>query len=123
MVRAFAFFLFLISLVACKGPTTEEAVVYVTDIVARGNDGVPSEFCAEFSLTKDEAQYFFNNATQVSTRDIHDSYSFLPCFVKGVGSLNNKKCEWEIRAGGTSNITCEGNSISMACEDCLPIPD
>lgn len=123
MVRVFAIGLFLISLNACKGPNTVETVVNVTDIVATGNDGVSGEFCAEFSLTKEEAQYFFNNATRVSARDIHDTYSFLPCFVKGVGYLNNQKCEWEIRAGGTSSIECGDQSIFMACEDCLPIPE
>lgn len=123
MVRALATGFFLISLIACKGPNAEETVVNVTDIVARGNDGVSGEFCAEFSLTKDEAQYFFSNATQVSARDIHNTYSFLPCFVKGVGYLKNNKCEWEIRAGGTSRIECEDRSIFMACEDCLPIPE
>jgi len=123
MVRIFAICFFLMSLAACKGLDTEETVINVTDIVATGNDGVSGEFCAEFSLTKDEAQYFFNNATQVSARDIHDSYSFLPCFVKGIGYVKNKKCEWEIRAGGTSSIMCENRSITMVCEDCLPIPE
>ncbi|MCH9692285.1 MAG: hypothetical protein K0U59_09545 [Gammaproteobacteria bacterium] len=123
MVKTFAICFFLISLAACKGFDTKETVIDVTDIMSSGNDGVSGEFCADFSLNKDEAQYFFNNATRVSARDIHDNYAFLPCFVKGVGYLNNKNCEWEIRAGGTSSITCEDMSITMACEDCLPIPE
>lgn len=111
------------SLAACKGLKTEKTAFNVTDIVAVGTDGVSGEFCAKFSLTEDEAQYFFDNATQVSERDMHDHYSFLPCFVKGDGYLNNKKCEWEIRAGGTSNIMCEDQSVIMACEECLPTPE
>ncbi|GAB2199001.1 hypothetical protein MAH4_31230 [Sessilibacter sp. MAH4] len=123
MVRIFIISFFLTFLVACKGLDTKNSVINVTDIVAKGNDGVSGEFCVNFSLTKNEAQYFFNNAMQVSPKDIHDNYSFLPCFVKGVGYMGTKKCEWEIRAGGTSSIMCEDRSIIMACEDCLPIPD
>ncbi len=123
MVRILAICLFLISLVACKELNTEETVISVTDVVAKGNDGVSGDFCTKFSLTKDEAQYFFNNAAQVSERDLHDRYSFLPCFVKGFGYVDSKKCEWEIRAGGTSSILCEDRSVTMACEECLPIPE
>ncbi len=121
MVKTFSIFCFSVSLVACTSVNTKENVIEVANIVAVGNDGVSGEFCSDFSLAKDEAQYFFDNAKQVSARDIHDSYSFLPCFVKGEGYLNKKKCEWEIRAGGTSSIVCEDQSILMACEDCLPI--
>lgn len=120
MVRSSLIFYFAVSLAACTSSNIKQNVIKVTDIVTTGNDGVSSEFCAAFSLTKDEAQYFFDNAKQVSAKDIHDNYAFLPCFVAGKGLLNEKQCEWEIRAGGTSNIVCEDQSILMACEDCLP---
>lgn len=123
MVREFAILLFLISMTACKGAKIEEHSINVTSIVNTGNDGASGDFCAAFSLTKDEAQHFFNNAKQVSAKEIHDSYSYLPCFVTGEAYLNNKKCEWEIRAGGTSSIVCEDLSFTMACKDCLPMPE
>jgi hypothetical protein len=123
MVKALSIFIFSVSFAACSGVHTEQSVIQVTNIVTAGNDGVSSEFCADFSLTKKEAQYYFNNAKQVSARAIHDSYSFLPCFVIGEGYLNNKKCKWEVRAGGTSSVVCEDQSLLMVCEDCLPIPE
>ncbi len=123
MVKTFLIFYLAVSLIACTDMNTKSSVIKVTNIVGAGNDGASSEFCAGFSLTKEEAQYYFDNAKQVSAKDIHDNYSFLPCFVSGEAHVNKKKCEWEVRAGGTSNITCEDQSILMACESCLPMPE
>jgi len=123
MMRLFIILFCLISIVACKAVDTEDHIINVTNIITTGNDGVSGDFCADFSLTKDEAQHFFNNAKQASTKEIHDNYSYLPCFVTGEAHLNDKKCKWKIRAGGTSSITCEDLSFTMACEDCLPIPE
>jgi hypothetical protein len=123
MVKIFSIFCLALSLTACIGLNAKESVIKVTDIVSAGHDGITSEFCAAFSLSKENAQYYFDNAKQVSARDIHDNYSFLPCFVAGEGHLNKNKCKWEIRAGGTSSITCKEQSILMACEDCLPRPE
>ncbi len=120
MVKIFLIIFFSVSLTACVVMNTKNGSLRVTNIVASGYDGVSSEFCASFSLTKDEAQYYFDNAKQVSARDIHDNYSFLPCYVSGEANLNNQICEWEVRAGGTSHITCGNQSMLMGCEDCLP---
>lgn len=91
MVKTFSIFCFAVFLVACSGANKKDSVIKVTSIVAVGNDGESGEFCAAFSLTKDEAQYFFDNAIQISARETHDNYSFLPCFVTGEGYLNKKK--------------------------------
>ncbi|MBL4607758.1 MAG: hypothetical protein JKY01_08020 [Pseudomonadales bacterium] len=123
MVKTLLIFCFVISQIACTAINTKSSIIKVTNIVGAGNDGASSAFCADFSITKEEAQYYFDNAKQVSAKDIHDNYSFLPCFVSGEGYLNNKKCAWEVRAGGTSNIRCGEQSILMACENCLPVPE
>jgi len=122
MVKILSMFWCSIFLASCAGVIAEKSIIKVANILTTDNDGVSSEFCADFSLTKDEAQYFFDRAKQVSTKDIHDNYYFLPCFVTGEGYLNNEYCEWEIRAGGTSSIVCKDQSIFLACEDCLPTP-
>ncbi|WP_188151072.1 hypothetical protein [Teredinibacter waterburyi] len=123
MVKILSIFSFVVFLAACTDVDTKENVISVGNIVNTGNDGATSEFCSDFSLTKEQAQDFFKNAEQVTARDIHDNYSFLPCFVTGEGYLNEQKCEWKIRAGGTGSIECEDISILMACEDCLPIQE
>lgn len=94
----------------------------VTNILSIGNDGGTSDFCADFSLTKVEVQYYFDHAKLASTKTIHDDYAFLPCYVLGTGIVNATQCQWQIWAGGTSRIRCSDKVTLMACDDCLPVP-
>lgn len=120
MLKILLIIFFAVCMVACTSVATKENVFKVEKVGTVGSDGASkNEFCADFFLTKNQAQQFFNKAKQVSGKDIHDKYSFLPCFVRGDGYSNNKKCEWEVRAGGTSIIQCADELTHMACEECL----
>lgn len=87
-----------------------------------GTDNSTPAFCSNFSLSLEQAQMFFDRAEEISPREMHDAYDYLPCYVQGKASYDDQNCEWEVRAGGTGRITCGENSALMACRDCLPTP-
>jgi len=86
-----------------------------------GTDNGEGKFCSNFYLEKNEAQFFFNRAKIISSKQLHDSYSFLPCFVRGKGQLKKLECTWEVRAGGTGEITCGEKVYLYGCSDCQDI--
>ena len=61
--------------------------------------------CVNFSLTPEQATEFINRSIIVDHRSIHDHYDFAPCYVRGTGLLKAGIARWEIRAGGTGEIT------------------
>lgn len=113
----------LITLLSTSGCAKEgKPDLEVTGVTGKGTDSDSGAFCADFSLTSEQAQRYFDKAQRVSATEIHDHYDFLPCFVKGEARLNGQACEWEIRAGGTGQFTCGKESSLTACKDCLPPP-
>lgn len=93
--------------------------IEITKVTSSGVEGGTGEFCSDFSLTKEQAQQYFEQATEVSIQEIHDKYSVLPCFVAGAGTFENKDCSWEVRAGGTGHVDCGEKSFLIGCEDCF----
>ena len=92
----------------------------VTEITEIGTEGSSGDFCADFVLTKKQAQAYFAHASTVTQSAVHDDYDVLPCFVRGRGKRGNQQCEWEINAGGTGHVNCAQQSYQTACKDCLP---
>jgi len=74
--------------------------------------------CKKFSLDNKQAKTILNKSFIINARIMHDKYDYLPCYVKGTASHNNKQCQWEIRAGGTIEVECNGSNYILACDDC-----
>lgn len=90
----------------------------VLSVDSAGHDGKVGEFCSDFNLDRNEAQSFFERAQIISFKQLHDSYSFLPCFVRGKAQVKKMICDWEIRAGGTGEIMCGEKVYIYGCTNC-----
>ena len=113
------FFILLVSfLVSCHAPVKN--YLLVTAVAGVDVDKGTSGYCANFYLTKKQAQQYFLEAKAVSIETIHDDYEVLPCFVYGYGELKNEQCQWQIRAGGTGHVNCANDSFLTGCKNCLP---
>ncbi len=79
-------------------------------------------FCAEFTLTKAQAETFFNRGKEINTITMHNEYDWLNCYVEG--RLSNKAlgyidCRYSIQAGGTAAIQCSSDKAYIwACDNC-----
>lgn len=82
----------------------------------------PSILCAGFGLTDDPSQQFLNRSKPITVQQMHDHYSYLPCYVKGKvakGGQTRQVCDFTIRAGGTVELACEdGEDYIYACDTC-----
>lgn len=89
-------------------------------IIEKGvNEKDPSkEICANFTLTKEEVRQFFKQADIISFSKIHDSYNWLPCFVRGTYTKEGKVSEWDINAGGFATVKSSETTTYLGCEDC-----
>jgi hypothetical protein len=93
----------------------------VLSVDSAGHDGKVGEFCSDFNLDRNEAQSFFERAQIISFKQLHDNYSFLPCFVRGKAQVKKNICDWEIRAGGTGEIMCGEKVYIYGCTNCNDI--
>lgn len=121
MVKNIIITLFFLVLIACgksEDSSKSENVVF-SDVVVM-DSGVDEEnaFCKNFKLTNEQAVSFFKRSHLISTKIMHDKYDYLPCYVKGTSKIKDKKCNWEIRAGGTSEISCSDTNYILACDKC-----
>jgi hypothetical protein len=87
-----------------------------------GSDQANS-LCEKFNLTDNEVLAFFKKSEEVVGIAIHYEYDYLPCYVKGTISVDHdktsKKCEFTIRAGGTSELACPNEEAKFyACKKC-----
>jgi hypothetical protein len=105
---------------ACGAQNSER----VSGITVTGN-GTDKEgaFCQSFNLTSAQAKDFFQLATPVTSREIHNKYEYLECYVQGKGLYQGEECSWQIRAGGTASVDCptKGNHLfgCLSCEHLL----
>jgi hypothetical protein len=106
-------------LLSCCIPATRRVGLDAVRLTATGVDE-PGAFCADFSLTPEQVTAFFARATRVGPMEAHDLL-YLPCFVRGRGSLNGQEVTWEVRAGGTGRI--EGELYGCrTCDDLFSGP-
>lgn len=89
--------------------------VYVADFASEA-----PELCgtADVDLSHAEARAFLSRASQVDFRTIHDHYDYAPCYVEGTARYAKNPCEWQIRAGATGYIECNGVRKYLVCDDC-----
>ena len=91
---------------ACEaGPHLGAATNVV--IAETGNDD-PSDSageCLDFKLSDSQARAFLNRASIVTSYEIHDSFNWFPCYVRGTAEFRGLPATWEIRAGGTGTVT------------------
>jgi len=103
----------------CVANNISKIDIHVSNVSSVGTDGGSDEFCSDFSLSVQEAQEFFTSANVISTKEMHDSFNHLPCFVRGSCVIESKICEWEIRAGGTAVVTSGSTELIFGCEECF----
>ena len=117
-------FIILISTLAASCSSKEPVgKLIVTEITESGTDGGRQEFCSGFTLSKNAAETFFEQAKPISVEKLHNSYDFLPCYTRGKALMGKEQCLWEIRAGNTGELTCGAKATKLlACDDCLPTP-
>ena len=118
MVRFIGLLVMMLFIVACANEK-QNGFIEITKMISSGIEGGTGEFCSDFSMTKEQAQQYFEQATEVSIQELHDRYSVLPCFVAGAGTFENEDCSWEVRAGGTGHVDCGEKSFLTGCEDCF----
>ena len=92
----------------------------VYTIAQRGTDGDKKAFCSDFDMTEAQVEDFFRRSTVISFKTLHDQYDYLPCYVSGSAIINDKTCDWEVRAGGIGIKSCDNIIEYHVCEDCLP---
>ncbi|MES2675872.1 MAG: hypothetical protein V4660_16650 [Pseudomonadota bacterium] len=119
-MRKILFCIALLSGAVCASQTIKFSGANVT---TRGSDE-PDSFCQNFNLTNQEVLTFFTRAKEVSAKEIHDQYDYLPCYVKGTIALKDSSstlrgCTFHIRGGGTAELACDNEEIKLyVCKTC-----
>lgn len=109
-----------LNLLACstnmpKKPASEFSNIYIQHV---GMDQ-GGEFCKDFTLTTDQVGQYFKQAREVTFKQLHDEYDYLPCFVKGTLLRQALACEFEIRAGATAELNCNNDKpYFYVCTTC-----
>ncbi len=116
-MKRFAFLIsaLLLTIAGCASAIPEFSNTHISAV---GSDS-PNEFCSDFSLTDEQALEFLGRSREVEIDVFHNDYDYLPCYVKGTTTRNRSKCGFEIRAGGTVELSCDnGKGILMVCDTC-----
>ena len=88
-------------------------------VLVRGFDS-GGEFCKDFDLDSSQVKKFFDKAKVKTSREIHDEFDYLPCYVQGSSITEGQTVHWEIRAGGTARVTYpDGLYNEFGCTDCF----
>lgn len=109
----------LFSVTACASQTIKFSDANVT---TRGSDE-PNSLCQNFKLTNHEALTFFTKATEITAKELHDQYDYLPCYVNGTiarkdAPSNLHNCTFSVRGGGTAELACNKEVKLYACKTC-----
>jgi hypothetical protein len=80
----------------------------------------PGAFCSGFSLTESQARAFFAKAKPATEKQIHDEFTWLPCFVDGtIARGSGPPLKWRIRAVGIGVVfRSDGTQEWLGCRDC-----
>lgn len=108
----------MILLLACYSCTSKEPLATDINVSEIGSDS-PDAFCRDFSLSPAQVSEFFEKAREVEVKEFHDDYLYLPCYVKGTLNIKGENCHYEVRAGGTGEVTCDdGAGYLFVCDSC-----
>ncbi|MDH5545400.1 MAG: hypothetical protein OEZ43_07400 [Gammaproteobacteria bacterium] len=111
-------FLGLLLVASCTQSLDTNNRIAVVSVDQAGTDENKAEFCSDFNLSKADAQSYFDKAEVISAETMHDEFEFLPCFVRGKCQLNDKSCQWEIRAGGVAHVDFGEKTEIYGCNSC-----
>ena len=103
---------------ACAGGSMWQSLISDVYIEGFQPDDIQSCRSPYVPLGHARARDFFRRARQVDYKVIHDHYDVAPCYTEGTLKYFNNTCKWEIRAGVTGDIKCEGNTQYFVCDDC-----
>jgi len=86
-----------------------------------GTDDAPSsDLCHNFILSVTAIKEVFSVSKILSMKDIHDKYELLPCWIRGTIESRQGQYKWEIRAGGTGELTLpNGEVVLFGCKECI----
>lgn len=116
--------LVLMTFIGCRAnPPAQTASVeeiYVDDF---HSDDAMSCDPSDVPLDHRDAREFFRRARRITSRELHDHYDLAPCYVAGPVRYGDRPCAFQIRAGATGTITCDGERFEFACDTCRALFD
>jgi hypothetical protein len=90
------------------------SAIQVQDVGADDTDA----FCAAFTLSEEQVREFFGKAQNIDRAVFNSTYDYLPCFVRGTAESAIGHLKWEIRAGGTGEVSDPaGKRTYFGCSD------
>lgn len=119
MVKQLSFFI-LLTLMGCSASTPSKPSIVVDNIHIQDVGSDPGgEICEGFSLDASQVKHFFSQAQNITFKQLHDEFDYLPCFVKGTLIQQGQSCSFSIRAGATAELSCsDGTQSFYACTAC-----
>ncbi len=62
-------------------------------------DEIQNQICKDFRVNQMQVRRMFSSYKLVSTKEIHDNYDWLPCYIKGTIKVKAKSFSFSARAG------------------------
>ena len=108
----------VIALTACA--KTDSQLNQITDVYVEDFGSTDIKTCrpSDVDLSNTEVKDYFLRAREVEHKVVQDHYNFAPCHIEGTLKQNSTACEWEIRAGATGHIKCNGVTKYFVCDTC-----
>ena len=112
--------LMALGMVGCAVSSPTKPVTEFSNIlIQRVGMDQGGEFCKDFTLTHEQVGQYFKQAQEVTFKQFHDQYDYLPCFVEGTLRRQDQACEYSIRAGATAELNCSNEQqYFYACTTC-----
>jgi hypothetical protein len=109
----------LFLLAGCAQPHASDSE-NIEDIVISGFQSQESDSCRPSDVPLDQKQVwsFFQRATSIDSRTLHDNYEWAPCYLEGTLKYRERVCTWQVRAGGIGVIECPAAEQYFACKEC-----
>ena len=92
----------------------------IENVSIAGFHSAEPERCRRSDVDLDERQVtsFFERATNIDGRTLHDQYVWAPCYLEGTLNYQGNACKWRIRAGATGELECEAREQYFGCSVC-----
>lgn len=73
---------------------------------------------SDVDLNPAQVAAFFKRSKVIGYKTLIDNYPIAPCYIMGTLKYKGKLCDWEILAGATGSISCDGQEWYFACDAC-----
>jgi hypothetical protein len=73
---------------------------------------------SDVPLDPSRVRAFFQRASKIDSRTLHDRYEWAPCYLEGSLKYNGQVCTWQVRAGATGVVQCPSAEQYFTCEEC-----